>query len=41
MGKNKQISGGLYISFCTKFENPLIIFYYPKGCISYVPQVWL
>ena len=42
MGHNKQISGELRISFCTKFENLLInFFYYPKGCNLYVIQVRL
>jgi len=39
---NEQISRELRINFRTKFYNLLInFFYFPKGNISYVPQVWL
>jgi len=34
VGHNKQISGELRISFCTKFENLLInFFYYPRDAL--------
>jgi len=37
---NEQISRELRINFRTKFYNLLInFFYFPKGNISYVPQV--
>jgi len=42
VGHNKQTSGEIRNSFCTKFEDLLInFFYYPKGCTLYVLQVWL